>query len=483
MDTVWSSQNLPHRVTCRELLNACVSSLTTAPIFVPAGVLKNLQMQYFGPAKWIEKETCAKVVPQALLESTNELLKALPPLCASLLLTLENEAQDLKSKDICITVLRDLNLSFDELWKVPTARAQALFVRGGMCKGDAEAIALAVYSKKRRQTTNEVEELSAVERAVRQLAVSDESVSLASCGLDDERLESLYPAIVRDVQLRQLDLSGNNIHRSGCDVVARIVCKLSNLQTLCLSGNNLLRAGCDRVLTECAKLQKLRHLDISGCHGGPKLTQSLVTFLDGNSTLVHLNIASNDLANLDVFPKLPNLRVLDISSNRLRGDDVADLSKALGSPLLATIQIHNNLLDDAAAHQIVQFAAGLKRLRHVGVSFNPLTDVGLTTLSNLYDSGVTMIAANGTLASAEVQQTLLLKHQATLETSQRRLTQIRSVPLSQWLESDVELVSEKCVEDVDTTLSLIGLDGARLSASRSLQFTQTDWTRLSEFQE
>lgn len=460
-----------------------MNTLTETPLFIPAGVLQTLQLKYFGPSRWILRESCCAVSPQELLESANQLLKALPPLCASLASTLDNEAQELKSKETCVVVLRDLNLGFDELWKTPSARAQALFVYGGMSTEDAEAIALAVYSKKRRQTTNEVEELSSVERAVRQFAVSDESVSLAHCELDDARLESLYAAIVRDTQLKRLDVSGNNIHRNGCDVIARIVCKLTSLQSLCLSGNNLLRAGCDKVLSECAKLQQLRHLDISGCHGGPKLTQSLTTYLDGNATLVYLNIASNDLSALDVFPKLPNLRELDISSNRLRGNDIARLSKALSSPSLVTIQLNNNLLDDEAAVEIMQFATTLKRLRKVGVSFNPLTDVGLSTLADLFDRGVTSIVANGTLSTYEARHALLLKSEKKADDANRRLSQIRSIPMSEWLESDVELISVRCIEDVDTALSLIGLDGGRLSASRDLRFTNGDWARISEFQE
>lgn len=483
VDSIWSSKNLPERVTCRELLSACAAAANTNDVFLPAGVLQRVQQTFFGSAVWLDRRACHGVNSNDLWSSANAYLASLPPLCAILASILENDTQALKSKDVCVAVLRDLNASFDVLWKLPTQRMHRLFVQGGMCKEDSDVVALAVFSRKRRQTTNKVEELSRVERAVCQFNVFDEHVSLANCQLDDGELEALSNTIVKDSQLTSLDLGGNNIHKSGGDVVARIVSKLPKLRALRLCGNNLLRAGCERVVVECAKLQQLQRLDISGCHGGPKLCQTLVGALDGHCSLIYLNLASNDLSNLNAFPKLPKLRGLDLSSNRLRTDDVAALRVSLGSSLLASIELNNNLINDEGATKLVELATELKSLRSIGVSFNPIGDEGMTALLALFDRGVKRIAAENTFASCGVVSELASKNAAKIDETNKRVATLRRTPLAQWSADDVEIVCDVCIEDEVTKLLLHGFDGNQWSSSRNLQFNLSDWSRLAEFQE
>lgn len=482
-DEVWLKNSWEAQVTLNTLLAAIPATIGVPSAFIPQGVLKNVHQAVFGGRKWITAADADKVTtPQLLWESVTSSLRSLSSLPKSLAQLLQSEVL-LSDTDRASWVLRDIGLDFDELSKRSASELRSMFEMGGLLSDDAENLALAVYTKKRRMRSNEAPQLNRLEAAMEALTANDENVSLSYCSLDANGLANVQQTISGDNNLRQLDLSGNNVHARGSEIVAEFLVNLCELRSLNLTGNTLLRQGCENVINSAvANLKHLTNLNLSGCFGGPKLLDSLAPLV-GVPTLTSLNLSANDLGVLKRLPHLPYLTSLDLSSNRLHNDAAAALRDAVQAPVLSELILANNFIDKDGATLVAAFVEERSYVRLLSLAFNPLGDLGAHAFAPLIQRGVLFhFDAAGSRASPDVLHALQQACSEADASRKSRLSELRQTRIEEWSVGDVEQVLDDCVTDALCRAKLHGKSGLQLCEGGFGCLNLSDWCRLQQFQ-
>jgi len=131
-------------------------------------------------------------------------------------------------------------------------------------------------------------------QAFKDRATSLMEISIVNCGLDEGKISLITPTIQRCANLKELSLPRNNIEEA---VLTELIPAITGLDlaTLDLSGNSIGRSACDILAyflkDECCQLQKL---GLSNNQIDDTCISLLAAALTKNNKLEHLNLHDNE---------------------------------------------------------------------------------------------------------------------------------------------------------------------------------------------
>ncbi|XP_051238099.1 NACHT, LRR and PYD domains-containing protein 3 isoform X1 [Dicentrarchus labrax] len=222
-----------------------------------------------------------------------------------------------------------------------------------------------------------------------------EKLGLFKTNLQTESVDALASALASNPsQLRELDLGGNSLGDGGVMKIAALLkdpnCKVDKLR---LFKTNLQTESVDALASALASNpSQLRELDLGGNSLGDGGVMKIAALLkDPNCKvdklrLVGCQFTHNGCAVLASSLKSNpgHLRVLDLTRNVLQDVGVENLSEFLAEPLcqLETLKLKCCMLTAACCRSLTFALSCSSALKELDLSFNHLTDQGLTLLAD-----------------------------------------------------------------------------------------------------
>ena len=334
-------------------------------------ILPRFREEWLGTRETVSKSDIRKLVmssqctvfPECLFESANRFLEGAPSLCSKLAVVLDES--DLQHRSTIVAIARDTELAFDEVVKLSSTRLIDLLEAEGVSTLDAQNVALKVYSSHRRLQPNTVIAQNRTERGIASLSRRDRSVDFSCCQINVTSLRAITENILANAVLQSIDLSRNNIHSAGADMVCSFIQKLATLHTLLLAGNNIQLSGAQKVLA-ASKGRPLRKLDLSCNHTGP----SILSAFEGHG-LEWVSLSGNDIGQVsdpDVLVPLlgKSLLHLNLSSNHFGNDGARSLLTSLvlrgGASSLNHLDLSNNDVSGEVVEELLLQCSTIQEL-------------------------------------------------------------------------------------------------------------------------
>ncbi|XP_051238107.1 NACHT, LRR and PYD domains-containing protein 3 isoform X8 [Dicentrarchus labrax] len=216
---------------------------------------------------------------------------------------------------------------------------------------------------------------------------------LQDCGITKKGCQALASGLASNSShLRELDLSNNRFLDEGLELLSRALNQCT-LETLRLFKTNLQTESVDALASALASNpSQLRELDLGGNSLGDGGVMKIAALLkDPNCKvdklrLVGCQFTHNGCAVLASSLKSNpgHLRVLDLTRNVLQDVGVENLSEFLAEPLcqLETLKLKCCMLTAACCRSLTFALSCSSALKELDLSFNHLTDQGLTLLAD-----------------------------------------------------------------------------------------------------
>ena len=226
-------------------------------------------------------------------------------------------------------------------------------------------------------------------------------LNIGSIGMTDVAADNLVTILNNNVNLRELDLSHNNIHVNGAvrifnnatifslkklnisynnitdqaaDDIASFISYNSELEVLNLCHNNLNTSGTIKICK--TNISKLINLDISHNNITTDAADTIATFITHNNKIQLLDLSHNELGCTNMFNSIKTLSVLKLSNCHF----INKATRKLATLLLCNAELkeidlsHNDL---STLDIIIIFTEGLKNISGlvaINISHNMITD-------------------------------------------------------------------------------------------------------------
>ena len=206
-------------------------------------------------------------------------------------------------------------------------------------------------------------------------------------------VKELIKVIPSMKQLKLLDISNNKIGQYEDVNLFLPIIKMKNLTYLDISKNNLAYAG--GIQSELQNMTELTYLDISDNNlSNSELSDNVRKYLPSvlmkMTKLEDLNISHNFfieeyfvISLVGVLDKMPNLKIFDISYNKI--DNLA--AKALAQKLLnmknlTTLKISETNIGNEELNILLETFKKMTHLTTLDISKNKIDDIGVKTIAN-----------------------------------------------------------------------------------------------------
>ena len=183
------------------------------------------------------------------------------------------------------------------------------------------------------------------------------NLGLQQLGLSYNNLRSsatlVLRALTEHLQLKLLDLSGNNMTEHVAVALANVIKIISGLQQLNLSNNNF-KSSAVIILQALADNRHLEVLDLNSNNMTEVVTKDLANVIKNNLGLKQLCLFDNDLSTsgvviLQALTEHMNLEILDLGKNNMTGQVAVALAKVLKNNLrLRQLYLSDNDLRSSA---------------------------------------------------------------------------------------------------------------------------------------
>ena len=186
----------------------------------------------------------------------------------------------------------------------------------------------------------------------------------------DEVTQYIAAIINSNTQLREFDVSKNNLQSIGIIEIAKALQNTSTLTKLYINDNHDIKdIAADDIATVLHRNTQLQELDVSKNHFEVTGIMTIAKALQGKSTLKKLYIKKNNITDIaadDIAAAVfccTQLEVLDISGNFIETPGILKIAKALQQiSTLQQLYIDNNEITDGASDDIAAICSHNTRL-------------------------------------------------------------------------------------------------------------------------
>ena len=229
--------------------------------------------------------------------------------------------------------------------------------------------------------------------------------------LDDECAETLSNIFTENTQLKELNLSNNNLHSKV--ILSKILNGLNpfNVTNFNISHNHITDDAADDIACFLSKCPKLEELDIS--HNNLKSPDVMKIYKTGVSKLTSFNMSHNDLTieavdELAVLLSLNvELQILEISYTNLQEVGFIHIFKEMKNFFhLSVLKISNGNVNNKAADELASILCHNVSLQELDLSYNDLSTSdaikifnGMKNINNL----ITLNISHNTITDEAVE--------------------------------------------------------------------------------
>lgn len=168
---------------------------------------------------------------------------------------------------------------------------------------------------------------------------------------------------------------------SGCGFIMNLmlplIIKMETLKDLNLSNNNIGISRCNVSVVELVDLKKikLQKLNISNNYIGPKELEILAKILVNNTSLISLNLASNNIINKGIIY-------------------LVEMLSSMNNQVLQELIISNNCIEQKGAIEIAKIIPNCTSLTSLDLSNNCIGHEGFMCLSRMQSQNSTLTSLN-----------------------------------------------------------------------------------------
>lgn len=235
-------------------------------------------------------------------------------------------------------------------------------------------------------------------------------VDFSECALDERGMNVVYRIVKLCKNVKELNLSRNNLGRSGITWVAKLL-QNTDISYLILAHNGLNDRDMEVFLAALPDSDVIRGLDLSYNILGPSLGELMTKYLPVSSVR-SLNLSHNEIGPegirqmVEGLQESDSLKELDLSWNYLYDKGMVSIAEIiLTVPLLRKITLNGNFISEIGAHHVAQSLRENFSLEVLNLAQNFIRSRGACALlravrSNL-GSKLRSMDINGTLVSHE----------------------------------------------------------------------------------
>ncbi|CAG5135535.1 unnamed protein product, partial [Candidula unifasciata] len=197
----------------------------------------------------------------------------------------------------------------------------------------------------------------------------------------------IVKALENNRTVHHLDLRLNNIGHAGALAVAELLQKTRSLHVLNLSSSNMDLHSLRSITLAVASNRSLTDLDLSFLDITDQCCDYLRDMLKANSSLQKLRLRSNLFTWSGCYllaeglVRNLSLRVLDLSRNTIGDHGVQALAKFLPESCVNEVCLENCGITAAGCDALAELVTHCKKLKHLNISNNHLTDLGIFKLA------------------------------------------------------------------------------------------------------
>lgn len=163
--------------------------------------------------------------------------------------------------------------------------------------------------------------------------VGIEELILSGCRIGPEGARKLFYGLPFNRTLTRLDVSKNKLGDVGMEHLAKAIFQGTDVKQINLSHNDITGTGAAAIAVALETHNHFTHFDISWNNLYTPGTYDLLVKLSENTSLRDINLSWNGLGRttigLRTLLKAPNIRILNLSNNRLSGDPIVGIGRML----------------------------------------------------------------------------------------------------------------------------------------------------------
>ena len=236
-------------------------------------------------------------------------------------------------------------------------------------------------------------------------------LDFSDCNLDARGLSVVYKILETNRDIRELNLSRNNVGQSGIDWVRKIL-QVCELRVLALADNGLSDKDMEDLMEVLPEAELLKELDLSHNLLGLLSGTTLTRHLPGNHSLRRLNLSHNELGAEGLRRITEGLREndtlerLDVSWNSLQDHGMVHVSDIiLKAVSLKEIALNGNFITVVGARHLAHSLRENSSLEVLEMGQNFLRNDGACALVRSVRSNrsskLRLLDLNGTLVEKE----------------------------------------------------------------------------------
>ena len=212
--------------------------------------------------------------------------------------------------------------------------------------------------------------------------------------ITDLAADDIAAVIYRSTQLQEVDVSRNSFQSTGAIKIAKALQHISTLTKLYLNNNHITDLAADDIATVLSRNTHLQELSISENNFQSTGTKTITKALQSGNILRKLYISNNNITAeaaddiAAVIYKNTQLQEVDVSRNSFQSTGAIKIAKALQNiSTLTKLYLNNNHITDLAADDIATVLSRNTQLQELDISENNFQTTGAKAITKALQSG------------------------------------------------------------------------------------------------
>ena len=229
---------------------------------------------------------------------------------------------------------------------------------------------------------------------------------ISNNNITDEVVDDIAAVISCNAQIEVLDISRNNLQALGAMRITKCLKHICTPKTLFISDNNIEEDKVAAFVSGNSCLQELYVFRINFQTTGPK---AIIKALQDICTLTKILFSNNNISDeaandiATIISNNTNLKVIEISGNKLQTSGTIKIMKALQKNSLKKLYLNDNNITDKAADDIAAVISSNTQIEVLDISGNNLQALGAMRiakyLKHIYTPKTLFIRADKVTAS------------------------------------------------------------------------------------